>query len=448
MKKVLSFVVLLMASEVFAGNHDDKYRMNAELRFRYLNNTAGDEVNNLESRPVAFQRSIIGKQLRTSDLAGQLTLVHTYEWGNRQEGGYPNEALRELSSKNSLFFVGEAYGTWVPMEGFSFRMGRGMFDFHDDVFISNNDFEKIFTTFDHVLLVYHRDFFKVKVWYAELANSINSLGGDEDWEFVGLNVGFNSLPHIPNELFDMISLYVMLSVNDSVVNNVSSSSLRYGIVVSGKPFNFDYRLAFGAHMGTDTEYEEEITPPKPGITEALVSLPVDTEGKVFDVQLGYTLPDTFNLRFFAGFHMDSGNDDTFSQTRYDSFFYDMHNNAGEMDVFQWGNLTYYNIGVTVDPMEALTLGAAYFIFMASEAMDGFHAFEGGSRGFSSNFLSSDEDSEALGTELDVWATKKYGDYLDFSLVYSMFTPGEYFSMSDGSEYEPSSRVYLQIRLKF
>ena len=434
MKNILlmSFFVLLMASGAFAGKHE----MNAEMRFRYLNNinTSEDEDSSLEFQDQWLQRSIVSKHLRANDnLTGQLTLVHTYEWGNRQAGGYPNEAtLRELNPKNGLF-VGEAYGTWVPMEGFSLRMGRGMFDFNDDVFISHNDFEKIFTTFDHILLGYHRDFFKVKVWYTELANSINNLRIDDDWGFFGLNVDFTPPPHFPNDLLTMISLYGMLSDNDGIGSSADSvSSIRYGIVVSGKPFNFDYRLAFGGHMGTETLDEAEI----------------DTDGMMFDAQLGYALPDTFNLRFFAGFHLDSGNDDSESQTRYDSFFYDMHNNAGEMDVFQWGNLTYYNIGATIDPMEALTLGAAYFIFMASEAMDGFHALGGGSRGFSSNFLSSNEDSDALGTELDVWATKKYGDHLDFSLVYSMFTPGEYFAMNDGSEYDSSSRVYLQARLKF
>ena len=52
--------------------------------------------------------------------------------------------------------------------------------------------------------------------------------------------------------------------------------------------------------------------------------------------LSYSWPFLPNSRIFVGYHTDS--------TKYQPWLYDRHKNAGLLDIFLWGNLTYYFFG--------------------------------------------------------------------------------------------------------
>ena len=439
-------VVLLMASEVLANIGNSVVGMGAEMRFRYshyvnLNGGVNDEVY---VDDYFSQRSLIRADLHANDkLGGRLTLIHTSQWGDNldsETSGFPNAATpNKLVGDNSLF-ISEAYGIWVPIDMLNLRVGRGTFDLHDGAVLSSNDFQDVLTTFDHILVTYHRKPLKAHLWYTELANIVDDNEEDRQSGFFGLNVDFvKPLP----KFVDIAGLYLIYSIHNSMnftnsdneVQNIDGySALRYGLHVSGQPQNFNYNASLSGHIGT-----REITPGRE----------IDTEGFMIDLKASYVFPAHLNLKVFAGFHWDSGDDsnDNNGSERYDSFFYNFHDNAGEMDVFEWGNLTYWNIGLGLDPIEDLNVGVTYFMFRASDAADSFHARDGGSQGISNSLMYGGRNSDKLGWEIDVWATKKCQDYLDFSLTYSLFDPGKYFS-ANGADYDTSSRIFFQARLKF
>jgi hypothetical protein len=72
---------------------------------------------------------------------------------------------------------------------------------------------------------------------------------------------------------------------------------------------------------------------------------------MFDLMVGYSMPETMGLKLSAAYHMDSGDDnagDDKTET-YQPLYYDSHKYAGLMDILGWGNLTYWNINASVMP---------------------------------------------------------------------------------------------------
>ena len=205
--------------------------------------------------------------------------------------------------------------------------------------------------------------------------------------------------------------------------------MRYGLTLIGEAANLDYNLSYASHSGTIGDN--------------------DRSGNMLDFKLGYSLPNIMNLRFYLGYHSDSGADGNADngEERYDSFHYDFHGNAGEMDVLQWGNLGYTNLGFTLDPTEEITLGAAYFMFKASDEMDHFHALDGDSKGISTTWRKAEAGNADLGTELDFWVAKKYEESFSISVTYSQFSPGQYFAMADGKAYSAYSQFFIEGNLR-
>ena len=138
----------------------------------------------------------------------------------------------------------------------------------------------------------------------------------------------------------------MQNQSDTIGSFTERSSLRYGMSTMGSVMNLNYNLSLASHSGT------------------LASSEMDWSGTMVDLKVGYSFSNAANLRVYGVFHTDSGEDgvDDNGSERYDSFYYDIHANGGELDVFQWGNLTYMGMGVMLEPASEIQLGASYFMF--------------------------------------------------------------------------------------
>ena len=102
---------------------------------------------------------------------------------------------------------------------------------------------------------------------------------------------------------------------------------------------------------------------------------------MFDLMVGYGLPETMGLKVSAGYHMDSGDDTADgTQNQYQTLYYDKHNYAGLMDVLRWGNLSYWNINASMMPMEDIEVGLGYYMFSKTKS--------GGATTFGSGFVQS------------------------------------------------------------
>src|SRR5690606_34399602 len=133
---------------------------------------------------------------------------------------------------------------------------------------------------------------------------------------------------------------------------------------------------------------------------------------------------------------DTGNSSAGDNETYSGFHYDTHNNAGLMDRFTFGNLTYMRVGAAFQPSDDVTVGLEYFMFSQTEK-------EGGTNGAG---LAGDADAneDELGNEIDLVVTKKYSNNFSTMLRYGIFQPGDEF----GANADDHSQLYLEGKLTF
>jgi hypothetical protein len=162
---------------------------------------------------------------------------------------------------------------------------------------------------------------------------------------------------------------------------------------------------------------------------------------MYDLLVGYGLPEVMGLKISGGYHMDTG-DKAGTATKneaYNPLFYDKHNYAGLMDVVGWGNLTYWNVNASIMPMETVEAGLGYYMFSNSEA---------GAASFTAPYFTGATvgSSKELGSELDVYANKAYDNGLKIGARYSTFMNGKY--LKDQGLSKSPSNIFLQASLSF
>lgn len=154
-----------------------------------------------------------------------------------------------------------------------------------------------------------------------------------------------------------------------------------------------------------------------------------------DFKLGYAMPQWNNLRFWAGYHTDSGDKnplDSNSQS-YNSFYYEVYGQAGYMDLLRWGNLSFYRAGMSVDVATNYTIGADWWSFSRTEGNDSIRFGNAG------RFFKANVDSGALvfgndtnlGRELDLWMDAKFQSGVKVRVTFTDFFPGSTFSQATG-----------------
>ena len=168
---------------------------------------------------------------------------------------------------------------------------------------------------------------------------------------------------------------------------------------------------------------------------------------MFDLMVGYGLPETMGLKLSAGYHMDSGDDasTTDKNEGYQSLFYDRHNYAGLMDVLDWGNLSYFNVNASIMPAEDLEAGLGFYMFSRSKDT-GAVTF---GQGFNNTPATTLASGSALGSEVDVFANKAYGPDMKVGARYSMFMPGDALKNATvGKSEKMAHMAYLQASIGF
>jgi hypothetical protein len=304
------------------------------------------------------------------------------------------------------------------------RAGRGSFTMADGSVVSSNDWEQIQKAFDGGMLTYDHEMARVSLFGVRGANG--TAGKNSYGNFFGLSADFKSLP----EWLKMANVHYVMVKRDADTYNVNGTAsalnqenaARYGVTLAGDTHNVDYRATYAMYTGEFTT----------GTTDQ------DIDANMYDVEVGYSMPDMMNFRVSVGYHSDSGQDSSSDSTRYTGFHYDTHNNAGLMDVVGWGNLTYTRVGFTLTPAEQVTVGANYYMFTATEKGDTVE----GTDGVTTVAASTTEDD--VGDEIDVWATKHYTNNFAITARYGQFAPGD----KIGSNADDRSQVYLEGSLTF
>jgi hypothetical protein len=409
---VLGFGPLAQAADGADFSHSGDFRL------IYTNdmNADGDDDAGSSSDAAWNQRLRWGTTVRAGEkLTGHFTLVHGAEWGNNWDTAqYPND--NELEN---LLLVNEAYATWMASDAWMIRFGRGTFTMADGRFVSTNDWEQVQKAFDGGMATYDHEMARMSLFAVQGANfSDDNAQGN----FFGFSADFKSLP----AFMKSANLHVVQVKQDDTVNTGNAGKigvLKAGVVVTGDVAGLDWRVNYEMEDGSNDSNDTDIST------------------SMIDAELGFTVAAAMNARFHVGYHTDSGSKACATppcdRETYDGFHYDTHNNAGLMDVFGWGNLTYMRVGATFAPADDITVAAEYFMFSQTEK-DG--TVNGGT-GLTA--ITADDEEDDLGTELDLTVTKKYTNNFNISASYRMFSPGKEFSSDD--DY---NQLYIESKLTF
>ncbi len=355
------------------------------------------------------------------DVSFNAKLVHAATWGANSDQ-YPGEGTNRTTTngedQDNVLIVNEANATWMMSDEMMARFGRGSVTMGDGTVISANEWEQIQKAFDGGIFMYDHEMAKISAFGVRGADLSGGNNTAAYGNFTGLAFDFKALP----EFLKMAHLhYVAVKVDDSAnIGNGEEDTTRLGIALGGDTSGIDYRVSYAMYSG---DY-----------AAAAGSTPADVEATMMDAELGYSMPETMNLRVHVLYHTDSGTGGTDNET-YRPFHYDVHNNAGVMDLVQWGNLTYQKVGVSLDPMESVTFGIDYYMFTATEDAD---------TTLNGPLTASVTTSDEIGEELDLWATKRYTDNFSITGWYAMFTPGDRL----GADLDDRTQLYFAANYSF
>lgn len=437
MRKLLAIVSVLALGQ--AANAESNFSTSAEYRTRVQNdmNTSaakngGVTQNEWEHRLKVGLGYNLGEKLSLNT-----TLIHNSIWG--QEGALGTTGATDMGGirngvgdDQNMLLVNEAYATWAISDSTSLRFGRGSFTVADGSVISENDWERNPYAFEGAMITHDMEFGRLSGFFVKFADFARGTNAIEDPEVnaYGLSLDIKAVP----DAIKMLNLHAIKVNQDELDASAMAGQdiMRYGVTVggetSGVDFNFTYAMVSGEHVS------ERAT----GGSAANQ----DISSTMMDLKLGYTLEDVMGLRVGFDYHTDSGSSSATKDETYDSFYYQMHQNAGKMDIFRWGNLTYMGVNLSVKPMENTTVGVDYYIFSRTEKKDNTVNLGRNANGFA-GVLVADEDD--LGTEIDVWASHKYDNGLEIKARYSMFTAGDAYK---GSAEDTYSLAFLEAKATF
>lgn len=401
-----------LAVSTAAQAQDAEFKHSGEFRVRYYNDMTPSGIKDQPGNKSDIEgRMKVGISMRKGEtLKAHVTLLHGTIYGADRAGDNviaPN-SFDSMDTNNGLL-VNEAYG-WMALSPTSYlKAGRFNFTHGGGEFVSTDDHKLVPITHEGFIYGVDTDFAALGFGLIKDKELTAQAGMDTDPEQhnVVAVADFKNMP----EALKTVSL-VLGNLSRSENASPSSNIQIAGLTLGGETAGFNYRFVYSQQMGQAAK-------------SAAIDLKQDAN--MMDLTVGYSMPETMGLKVWANYHMDSGDDSTTDDknSRYGSLYYDSHKFAGLMDIFGWGNLTYWNINAEIAPAEDMTVGFGLYGFSKSKEKDNtifganndrFAAFRGG--------LAADKSD--LGMELDVYATKKYGNGFQVDALIGAFMPGAAF----------------------
>jgi hypothetical protein len=356
----------------------------------------------------------LGLTMRKGEnLQAHVTLLHAATMGADKNtstlvepNGYSNV------NNNNGILVNQAYGWWKAGEGFTMKAGRFNVEIAGGEFFSADMWKQVPITHEGFQVGYDTGFAMLNGYLIQdkELTATAPLDSDPEQHNVILTGDLKNMPEAIKTA-NITLVNVARSETGTGVNAVGSASVQHiGLTVGGDVAGFTYKAVYAQQMG---------------VASKVVNTEVKAKGNMFDVTLGYGMPETMGLKFFANYHMDSGDDNAADgdANEYVPLYYDSHKYGGMMDMFGWGNLSYYKVGVTVAPAEDLEAGLQLIGFSKSKENGAVNT--GTNPNHRQTFAGLANKSD-LGMELDVFATKKYGSSFMIDAHLGAFMPGSAF----------------------
>lgn len=408
-----------LAVSTAAQAQDAEIKHSGEFRVRYYNDmTPSGNKDIPENKSDIEARMKLGLTMKKGQAAkAHVTLIHGTLLGTDRGTTTPDQltnpnAFANVNNNNSIF-VNEAYGWAAFSEKMYIKAGRFNIDFGGGEFISSDDHKLLPITHEGLMLGYDHDMARVGVALIKDKELTAQAGMDSDPEQHRFMVGVD-LKNLP-EFLNTASL--SFSNFNRSENAAPSANLQiYGLTLGGEVSGFDYRAVLGMQSG---------------IAAKTATTEIKQDTMMYDLRVGFAMPETMGLKVWANYHSDSGDDDgtgagsDLKNSRYNGLYYNSHKFAGLMDIFGWGNLTYWAVGADIAPAEDMTVGLGLYGFSKTKEKD--NTINGTNNDRFANFRGGmAADKADLGMELDVYAQKKYANGLIIDAMVGAFMPGAAF----------------------
>ncbi len=418
MRRLLALAVLV--AFLPTANAQDKgkaeFSPSAEYRARYFwtQNPTANETSKGQDSMVASRFKLGANYKANEKFSAHLTALHAATFGqdvNTDEVGNMN-----TNSAENVLMVNEAYANWMFSDDMSFKFGRQNFQIADGSVMATNDWEQNPTAFEGLVGNWEAEFGRFQAFafkYRELG--VSSSAKDGEHNAYGLNFDLKTMPN----MLKAVNVHVIKDAADATAGTAGTGSnqtaaqglmgqdtIRYGAMVTGEFGIFDAKVNY---EGTTGKYKSVAAGPG-----AVTS--TDSNGTMYQVEVGAKFDGFMGSRVFALYHSDSGSKTANDGKAYDAYFYEKHANAGLMDLVNWGNLTYVTVGWTMKPGDNTDAGIMYHMFSRTEK---------GVASSNTVFAAGDVNKEKLGDEIDLWAEHRYDGGLSTVLRLGYFTPGDY-----------------------
>lgn len=404
-----------LAVSTAAQAQDAEFKHSGEYRVRYYNDMTPSGIKDQPGNKNDIEgRMKLGLTMNKGPgMKAHVTLLHNSIFGtdrglNHAGTTIPANSYETLAVYNTIL-VNEAYG-WMALSPTSYlQAGRFQLSHGGGEFLSTDDHKAVPIAVEGFMYGVDTDFASIGLGLVRNKELAPVAGKDSDPE-----------QHEAFAVADFKNMPEALKTASLAVGNIARSETTapaqniqvLGLTLGGETAGFNYRFVYGTQMGTAAKTD---------------TIDLKMQTSMMDVTLGYSMPETMGLKVWVNYHTDSGDDngsdDKFMD--YQPILYDSYKFAGLMDVFGWGNLTYWSVNAEVAPAEDMTVGLGLYGFSKTKENgatlngannDRFAAFRGGAAAGKAD----------LGMELDVYATKKYANGFKVDALIGAFMPGAAF----------------------
>ena len=461
MRKILAILAALAVGQFALAN--STMTTSAELRARgeAWANTTGNKDNGKTTNMIT-QRLKLGLDFNAGEkFSAHVTAIHNSDWGQAVGGKTDSTNDSGLATHDgtgdaqNLLTVDEAYGTWVVSDSTAIRFGRGSFQIADGSVVGTNDWEDHPTSYEGMLFTHDMEFGRGSLFYVrtnDWAAADSIFQQDAEAGVWGLSFDIKSVP----DMIKMLNVHILKVHSDEFVTTGGAShagldAMRYGLTVAGETSGIDFKLTYAMDSGEN----------KRDLRFGDTTMNDDISANMMDVNLGYTMAAMMNFHVGLMYHSDTGcdaacqtkkKDQTVKEAtdEYTPFFYNIHENGGQMDVFKWGNLTYTGLNLHLMPMDDLSVGLNYIILAQTQKEGGFTTGRGGAALNCNAGCDNAATESALGTEIDLWAKKKYDNGFSILARYGQFAPGDEFKSATAANdmKDTISEMFLEAMMTF
>ncbi len=412
MFKYLFIIALVFSNALWAQENTDKekdifYKMGGGLRLRqfYMQNATSGYIPFEEDFVNTNHRAQLDIQLNKGEyLETYFRAINHSEWGD------------ESSATNDQFLLQQAWANWKVTDFLSLKFGRQPIVIGRGLVFGENEWENVPTYYDGFGLLFDWEamelsLYGVKVY--ELDRVVNtSIASDPELTNYVLDLSFKEL----SDMIRMADISFVQVLGD--LGQVPGSTL---VLRKQRVQRFGFDLIFGGvyyEIATSANY---VTGTKEGIT------PTDkVKQLMFDTEVKFMMPDWENFQLWMGYHTDSGDETPGdgSDGQYEPMNYNLHVNAGRLDFFKFGNLTYLRTGASLQFLSDWSVGAEVLFFEKTKR---------GAKNLLARSIMADDfindtirfgNEKALGTEFDIWVGKTYQSGMNLELSFNLLRPGD------------------------